>query len=76
MNFSPQVRAWILLISLLFGTSLTLGYTAFLSGATVWGSVIVGAGNGLLGLYHALSDSPKDRANKDSQSTNPPFSKP
>lgn len=72
MNFSPQVKAWLLLVSLLLGTSLTLGYTAFLSGATVWGSVIVGAGNGLLGLYHALSDSPQERANKNNQ----PFDQP
>jgi hypothetical protein len=61
MNFSPQVRAWLLLVSLLFGSSLTLGYTAFLSGASVAGAIIVGAGNGLLGLYHALSESPKDK---------------
>lgn len=69
MNFSPTVRAWLLLVTQLLGSSLTLGYTAFLTGASVTGAIIVGAGNGLLGLHHALSDSPKDKAAK----TNPPF---
>jgi hypothetical protein len=58
MNFSPRTRAWLLLVTLLLGTALTLGYTAFLSGASVTGSIIVGAGNALLGVYTALSKSP------------------
>lgn len=58
MNFSARTRAWLLLVSLLLGSSLTLGYTAHQTGASVTGAIIIGLGNALLGLHTALSKSP------------------
>lgn len=67
MNFDPQTKAWILLFTLVCSTGLAAGYTAFLTGASVWGASAVGVGTAASNVYHALSDSPKDKATK------PPF---
>lgn len=72
MNFSPHVKAWIQLISLVLGTGCGVGYTAFLSGATPLGAAICGLGTAFTNVYHALKDSPKDVAGK----TQPPFPPP
>ena len=32
MNFSPQLKAWLLLITLVLGTGIGVGVTAFLGG--------------------------------------------
>jgi hypothetical protein len=64
MNFSPVVKAWIQLVSLVLGTGIGVGMTAFLGGAS-WGvALICGIGTGATNVYHALSDSPKDKATK------------
>ena len=60
MNFSPQVKAWILLITLALGTGIGVAMTSFLGGANPWVSALCGLGTGLTNVYHALSDSPKD----------------
>jgi hypothetical protein len=64
MNFSPTVKAWIQLITLTLGTGIATGYTAFLTGASPVGAFIVGLGTGATNVYHALSDSPKDKGEK------------
>lgn len=69
MNFKPEIKAWILLITLALGSGISVGYTAFLSGASPWGAFICGLGTGATNVYHALSQSPKDKRNE----TTPPF---
>lgn len=61
MNFSPQVKAWIQLITLVLGTGITVGMTAFLGGAHWVAAVLVGLGTGATNVYHAVSESPKDK---------------
>lgn len=74
MNFSPKVKSWLILISLVFGSGIGIGYTAFLSGASWQGASVCGLGVGLTNLYHALTESPKDKAAKAAQdSTASPF---
>lgn len=58
MNFSPQTKAWILLITLVLGTGISVGVTAFLGGASAWIAALCGIGTGATNVYHALSDSP------------------
>ena len=64
MNFSPKTKAWILLISLVLGSSIGVGVTAFLGGSSPWVAALLGLGTGMTNLYHALSDSPEDKAEK------------
>lgn len=69
MNFSPSVKAWIQLIALVLGTGIGVGMTAFLGGSH-WGvAVICGIGTGATNVYHALTESPKEKASR----TNPPI---
>lgn len=69
MNFPPKVKAWLQLITLILGTGIGVGMTAFLGGATPAVAFLCGLGTGATNVYHALSDSPKDRASK----TTPPI---
>ncbi len=62
MNFSPKVKAWIQLISLVLGTGIGVGMTAFLGGSNWVVAVICGLGTGATNVYHALADSPKEKA--------------
>ena len=62
MNFSPVTKAWIQLITLVLGTGIGVGVTAFLGGATPVVAFLCGLGTGATNVYHALSDSPKDKA--------------
>jgi hypothetical protein len=71
VNFSQETKAWITLISLVLGTGASAGVTAFLGGAH-WGvSAIIGIGVSATNVYHALADSPKDKAR--AAHTKPPF---
>lgn len=69
MNFSPEVKAWLMLITLVLSTGLAAGYTAFLTGSNPWGAAVVGLGTAATNVYHALSQSPKDKMKGQ---TNPP----
>ena len=69
MNFSPQVKAWLQLITLVLGTGIGVGVTAFLGGSDPWIAFLCGLGTGATNVYHALADSPKDKAGQ----TKPPF---
>lgn len=71
MNFSPAVKAWILLICLIISTGGGVGMTAFLGGANWKVAVITGFITGVTNLYHALSQSPKDKMS--SGNTTPPI---
>lgn len=62
MNFSPQVRAWILLISLVVSTGGVAGLAAFTGGASLASSIATGVITGASNVYFALSASPKDKA--------------
>lgn len=67
MNFSPEVKAWLQLITLVLGTGIGVGVTAYLGGANWCIALLCGLGTGATNVYHALSDSPsKDK-------TRPPF---
>lgn len=61
MNFSPKVKAWILLVSLVLSSGISVGYAAFLSGAAPVGAFLCGLGTAATNVYHALSSSPKDK---------------
>ncbi len=62
MSFSPEVKAWLLLLTLVISTGTGAGMTAFLGGSH-WGvSIIIGLGVAATNVYHALSDSPKLKA--------------
>ena len=67
MNFSPEIKAWLQLIALVLGTGIGVGVTAFLGGSSPVVAFLCGLGTGATNVYHALSDSPKDKA------TTPPF---
>jgi hypothetical protein len=63
MNFSPEVKAWIQLISLVLGSGIGVGVTAFLGGSNWVVALLCGIGTGATNVYHALSESPKDKLN-------------
>jgi hypothetical protein len=71
MNFSPQVKAWLQLITLVLGTGIGVGVTAFLGGSHWVIATLCGLGTGATNVYHALSESPKAKA-----TTQPPFPRP
>jgi hypothetical protein len=64
MNFDPKTTAWLQLICLIFGTASGVGYTAYLSGASVVGACICGFGSGFMQVYHSISDSPQTKVDK------------
>lgn len=72
MNFSPQVKAWLLLITLVLGSGIGVGVTSFLGGCSPWVAFFVGLGTGATNVYHALTDSPKDKTVRAAQ----PFKQP
>lgn len=76
MNFSPQVKAWIQLIALVLGTGIGVGMTAFLGGSSPLVAFLCGLGTGATNVYHALSESPKDKVKTGSTSAPWPASKP
>jgi len=61
MNFSPKTKAWILLLSLTLSSGISVGYAAFLSGASPLGACICGLGTAATNVYHALSSSPNEK---------------
>ncbi|HYC64528.1 MAG TPA: hypothetical protein VEC14_07350 [Reyranellaceae bacterium] len=68
MQFPALTKAWIQLIALVLSTGTAAGVTAFLGGAH-WGiALIVGLGTAGSNVYHALSESPRDKGR-----TTPPF---
>jgi len=62
MNFSPIVKAWIQLITLVISTGGAVGMASFLGGSSWQIAVICGSITGATNVYHALSESPKDKA--------------
>lgn len=62
MNFSPQTKAWIQLVTLVLGTGIGVGVTAFLGGSHWAVALLCGLGTGATNVYHALTESPKDKA--------------
>jgi hypothetical protein len=62
MNFSPQVKAWLQLVSLVLGTGSGVAVTAYLGGARPMIAFLCGLGTAATNVYHALTDSPRDKA--------------
>ena len=76
MNFSSQIKAWLQLISLVLGTGIGVGVTAYLGGARPLVAFLCGLGTGATNVYHALSDSPSDKVAKTSAPFPTPSQKP
>ncbi len=72
MNFSPLVRSWLILIFIVLSTGTTAGYTAFLTGSSVSGAVIVGLGVASSNVLTNLMKSPGDKAEDAAQKTATP----
>jgi hypothetical protein len=64
MNFSPAVKAWILLITLTLSAGGAVFMTTYLGGAKIWYAVVAGLITGASNVYHALANSPNDAAAK------------
>ncbi len=62
MNFTPTTKAWLQLISLTLGTGTGVGVTAYLGGSKWPIALLCGLGTAATNVYHALTDSPRDRA--------------
>jgi hypothetical protein len=71
MDFSPYAKAVIMLVALVLSFGVTSGVTAFLGGAHWAVSLLIGVGAAATNVYHALSESPKEKAAKGL--TKPPF---
>ena len=61
MNFSPQVKAWIMLLTLALSTGIGVGVTAFLGGDSRTIAILLGAATAATNIYHALNSSPNDK---------------
>ena len=60
MNFSPQVKAWILLLTLVISSGGAVFLTSIVGGAKLWFAVASGLITGASNVYHALKSSPND----------------
>jgi len=58
MNFTPQQKAWILLIALIFSAGGGVFLTSYLGGAKLWLSVVSGLITASSSVYHALNKPP------------------
>ena len=56
------LAAWIQLITLVLGTGIGVGVTAYLGGAKWPIALLCGLGTGATNVYHALTDSPATKA--------------
>jgi hypothetical protein len=61
MNFSPQVKSWIILASLVIGTGSAAAFAAAASGANKYASIGIGIGVAATNVYHALQSSPNEQ---------------
>jgi hypothetical protein len=78
MNFTPQQRAWILLLALVVGTGSTVVVTSYLGGAKLWVAILVGLGTAGTNVYHALTEKPQNKglgSGNTEQFKNPPHQK-
>lgn len=81
MNFTDSQKAWILLVCLVVGTGGGVTVTSYLGGSKIWVAVLCGLATGATNVYHALSQSPKDRISSGNtqmlyKSPQPPTPKP
>ena len=73
MNFTDKQKAWILLITLVVSSGGAVTMTTFLGGAKWPFAVFAGLVTGASNVYHALSQSPKNKTNGNTeQFTKPP----
>lgn len=64
MNFSPQTKAWILLICLVLSTGGAITVASYTGGAKLWIAILCGLGAGATNVYHALNTRPADKADE------------
>ena len=64
MNFSPQTKAWMLLICMVMMTGGAIFTTSYLGGAKWWIALICAITTAASNVYHALNSSPKDEPEK------------
>lgn len=57
----PETKEWVKLISLVIGTGSAVTITTYLGGAKLWIAIVAGMGTGASNVYHALSESPKNK---------------
>jgi hypothetical protein len=62
MNFSPKTKAWILLASLIISGGGAVMLASHEGGASIGWAIVAGLIAGCTNVYHALSDSPKDKS--------------
>lgn len=62
---NAATKEWIKLIALVIGTGSAVTVTSAVGGAQLWIAILCGLGTGATNLYHALNDSPKDKAAKE-----------
>lgn len=67
MNFTTQQKAWILLICLVVSSGGAVSMTTFLGGAKWQFALFAGLVTGASNVYHALSQSPKDKVTGNTQ---------
>jgi len=58
----PETKEWAKLVALVIGSGCAVGVTSFLGGAKLGVAIVCGLGTGMTNVYHALNDSPKDKA--------------
>ena len=61
MNFSPQVKSWIMLISIVLGTGAAATTAAIAGGSNKYVAIGIGIGVAATNVAHALSSSPNDQ---------------
>ena len=60
MNFSPKVKSWLLLITLVFSSGGAVTLTAIMGGSKLGLAILAGLITGTTNVYHALANSPND----------------
>lgn len=58
MNFSPQQKAWILLLTLIFSAGGGVFLTSYLGGAKIWLAIVSGLITASSSVFHALNKPP------------------
>jgi hypothetical protein len=61
MNFSPKIKAWILLVMLIISTGGGVTLTAIMGGSKLGLAILAGVITGASNVYHALAASPNDQ---------------
>lgn len=58
---NQKAKEYIKLVSLVVGTGSAVTVTSYLGGAKLWIAILCGLGTGATNVYHALSETPKNK---------------